>query len=364
MHKLAQIWSGIQHDLFPRLTEVLDPLTEKQKELVAILELCRIEDYVPEPWWSLGRTQCDRKALARACVAKMVYNLPDTRQLIEQVKSAPNLRRICGWPRRRDVPSESTFSRAFAEFAASQLPQRVHAALIEQYESPRLVGHLSRDSTDIVAREKPAAKEKKEAAVPPGKRGRPKTGEIRPAQEPTRLERQAAGMQLPEMLADLPSRCDWGTKKKNGGVYHWKGYKLHLDWADGEIPVSVILTSASVHDSQVAIPLALMSAQRVSSLYDLMDAAYDAPAIWEQSRRLGHVPLIDRNRRRGEKLPLEPAAARRFDERTTAERGNSLFKEKFGGGAELRVRGVAKVAAHLLFGIVALTAERLLNLLC
>ncbi len=39
-----------------------------------------------------------------------------------------------------------------------------------------------------------------------------------------------------------------------------------------------VLTSASVHDSQVAIPLMTMTGARVSYLYDLMDAAYDAAA--------------------------------------------------------------------------------------
>jgi len=39
----------------------------------------------------------------------------------------------------------------------------------------------------------------------------------------------------------------------------WRGYKLHLDCVDGDIPVSAIVTSASVHDSQVAIPLSQMS---------------------------------------------------------------------------------------------------------
>jgi hypothetical protein len=70
---------------------------------------------------------------------------------------------------------------------------------------------------------------------------------------------------------------------------HWKGYKLHADWADGEIPISCVLTSASVHDSQVAIPLATMSALRVTNLYDLMDAAYDTTEIRAHSARIGHI---------------------------------------------------------------------------
>jgi hypothetical protein len=49
-----------------------------------------------------------------------------------------------------------------------------------------------------------------------------------------------------------------GTKKNSKGYKEsWIGYKLHLDVADGQIPISCILTSASLHDSQAAIPLAL-----------------------------------------------------------------------------------------------------------
>ncbi len=107
-------------------------------------------------------------------------------------------------------------------------------------------------------------------------------------------------MTLAEMLADLPRVCDCGTKRNSKGYpEYWVGYKLHLDVADGGIPISCILTSASLHDSQVALPLALQTQQRVSNLYDLMDAAYDARIIKEQSRWLGHVPLIDCHTKRG-----------------------------------------------------------------
>ena len=54
------------------------------------------------------------------------------------------------------------------------------------------------------------------------------------------------------------------------------------------------LTSASLHDSQAAIPLATMTAGRVTNLYDLMDSAYDMSAeITAKSRALGHVPSAD-----------------------------------------------------------------------
>ena len=79
--------------------------------------------------------------------------------------------------------------------------------------------HLSCDSTMIEAREKAGPKE-----TPPQtkrKRGRPKKGEERDKQ-PTRLEKQASNeMGLSEMIADLPTACDVGTKRNS------KGYNLN-----------------------------------------------------------------------------------------------------------------------------------------
>lgn len=360
MNKISQVWRHIQTTLFPFIEEELDPLTEKQKKLVAILELIRVEDFIPAQWWTLGRPPADRVAIAKSLVAKMVYDCSTTSELIDRLQSSPNLRRLCGWERASQVPSESTFSRAFCEFSASGLPAHAHEALIKKYESERLVGHISRDATDVVAREKPVPKPKKQPQAK-RKRGRPKKGETRPPQEPTRLERQAK-MTVEQMLDDLPKRCDWGTKKKNGKIFHWKGYKFHVDWADGEVPVSAILTSASTHDNQAAIPLATVSAGRVMSFYDLMDAAYDVKQIKAHSVSLGHVPIIDHNPRGKIKIEMDPATKRRYDERGTAERGFSLLKEGF-GGRNVRVRGHAKVMTHLMFGILALTADRLLNLL-
>ena len=115
-------------------------------------------------------------------------------------------------------------------------------------------------------------------------------------------------MILPEMLADLPRTCDVGVKRDaKGHQESWSGYKLHVDAADGGVPLSCILTSASLHDSQVAIPLATA---RVTNLHDLMDSAYDAPEIRAHSESLGHVAIIDAN----------PRSASRQLERKTAAR--------------------------------------------
>ena len=103
----------------------------------------------------------------------------------------------------------------------------------------------------------------------------------------TRLDRQCSEeipMTVGEMLAELPRACDVGCKTNSkGNKTYWVGYKLHVDVADGQIPISCVLTSASLNDTQVAIPLALLTAQRATSLYDLMDAGYDSDQIREHS---------------------------------------------------------------------------------
>ena len=362
MSILSRFWFNIQTKLFPYLEEELGQMTAKHKELVTVLELVRIEEHVKNPLWSRGRPLKDRKALARSYIPKIVYNLSTTKDLIDRLNTDRVLRQICGWEKKDEVPSESTFSRGFDEFSESMLPSQVHELMIKKFTNIRIVGHISRDSTDIVLREKAEKKPKaQEKDIVKNKRGRPKKDEVRVTNKDNRLSRQR-WMSLKEMINELPFDCDMGIKKKSGKNYYWRGRKLHVDWADGEIPISCILTSASLHDSQAAIPLAKMSYERVESLYDLMDAAYDAKEIEEYSKILGHIPIIDSNPRRGIKIEMEPAKKRRYDERSTAERGFSLLKENF-GGCTVRVKGYKKVMAHLMFGILALTALRLWNML-
>ena len=179
------------------------------------------------------------------------------------------------------------------------------------------------------------------------------------------------------MLADLPRACDVGTKRNaKGHTTSWIGYKLHVDTADGGIPISCIMTSASTHDSQVAIPLGTLTAGRVENLYDLMDAAYDSIEIWAHCILLGHKPIIDVNPRRSvemqEALRREKKARRtlglffpeerRYVERSGSERVNGRLKDEF-GGRHVRVRGCDKVLAHLMFGMTVLTASQLMRLI-
>jgi hypothetical protein len=82
-------------------------------------------------------------------------------------------------------------------------------------------------------------------------------------------------MNLKQMIEDLPTACDWGAKRNSqGNDEYWGGYKVHWDVVCSgrfrRIPVSCLITSASVNDSQVALPLMTMSAERVRWNCDLM----------------------------------------------------------------------------------------------
>ena len=90
--------------------------------------------------------------------------------------------------------------------------------------------------------------------------------------------------------------------------------------------------------------------------------AYCSEVLRAHSRSLGHVPLIDHNPRKGEKIEFSPSEAQRYKERSQAERTNARLKDDY-GGRHIRVRGHAKVMAHLMFGILALTVDQLLRLL-
>jgi len=359
-------------------------LTPTLEKVIRVLEFTQIDRFIPSSRGFVGRPPKDRVALARAFVAKAVLDLPTTEALIDRLKVDQALRRICGFERFHTIPDASRFSRVFAEFTALELPARVHEALIRAQLGDQIIGHIARDSTEIEAREKPAPKADvvapaasaglfdgvavdgapavaAAAPVPVKKRGRPRKGEERP-KEPTVIEQQV-GQSVAESLAQLPSACDVGSKKNSKGFKEtWTGYKLHIDTADGDIPVTAILTSASLHDSQAAIPLMRVTGERVTYLYDLADAAYCSGVIREVSRQEGHVPLIDHNARRGEKIEFAPHEAERYKARSQAERVNSMLKDNH-GGRHVRVRGAPKVYTHLMFGILVIAAEQIMRLL-
>src|SRR3954447_5290169 len=185
-------WINSQPSLFPWMEEELDPLAANLERLVIILDTLGLEAFVAPPPGGRGRVPEDRPEIARAFVAKTVLNLPTTAALIERLHVDRSLRRICGWERRAQVPSEATFSRAFAEFAEQRLPERVHEQLVRAGLRDHILGHVARDATEIEAREKPQRHppEAPSPETPEPQLARPCKDKGRDPKPPTRLERQ------------------------------------------------------------------------------------------------------------------------------------------------------------------------------
>lgn len=366
---LSNIWNNIQDNLFPFLIKNIGSLSPDYERLAAILELIRIEDFIPSSKFNFGRPLKDRRFIARAFVAKIFLKFHYTKHFIKKIETDDQLKTICGWDRFAKVPSEAAFSRAFNEFASSGLAETVHKALITKAYEGVIVGHVVRDSTPIIGREKFLKKEgsKKERKKMNNRKS------SKEKREGTTRKQMQLKQDLTTSLMDLPKACDIGSKKSaQGFATIWKGYKLHLAVDDNCVPLAAILTSASLNDSEAAIPLG-EKAKHVTSLYDLMDSAYDAPEIKEHSISLGHVPIIDEHARskkqkdaklaekaRKRLLNYMTAEDRRYKLRFSKERSNSLLKEYY-GGRNIQVKGHTKVFCHLMFGVLALTATTLIN---
>jgi transposase len=359
---ISSYWRSFQQSLFSNFAEELGPTTTKHIEVILAIDMAEIERFVAYQSAvpiSPGRPAADRAALARSFLAKAVINIPTTKALIERLKIDATLRRICNFEGR--LPCEATFSNAFAEFAKGGLAEKVHEAMILSHYEERIVGHVSRDATAIDAREKRGLSHTETEAKPDKKKrkaGRPKKGT--PAPESTKRMDLQPTMTLTEMLSNLPKQCNLGAKKdSHGNRTYWIGYKLHIDCADGGIPLSCILSSASLHDCQVAIPLEKMTNQRVTSLYSVMDAGYDFAQIHAYIIAQEKVPIIDPNKNNKKNIPMCPATKNRYKERVTIERVNSELKDNF-NARSVRVKGHSKVFSHLMFGIIALTAKQLI----
>ena len=82
---ISFLMGGLQRSLFNHLEDCWRvALSEKEKGLVAILEMIRIEKCVPRSASNqvMGRKLSERESIARSFVAKAVYGYPFTRSLI------------------------------------------------------------------------------------------------------------------------------------------------------------------------------------------------------------------------------------------------------------------------------------------
>jgi hypothetical protein len=287
---------------------------------------------------------------------------------------------LCGWRYHTNLPSESKFSRVFDEFSKQRIASKAQDMFIEKYLKEVLFFYGSTDSTAIELREKPAKKEKCKETKPKRKRGRPKKGEVTAPKEPTILEQQEKMDTTEEMLSLVPTRCDVGIKQNaKGNRYTWIGGKLHMTVVDGDIPVTAIYSSASVHDSSLALPMMKETSSKVTYLYDLQDAAYDSSIIRAYAINKGHRPIIDINPKNSKVLKEQIALAKSekeilqafnlyndwdekcYNQRSSVERVNAYLKDNFGCD-KIYYRGATKVASVLAFAVLSVCIHQSLKL--
>jgi len=370
---------NLEKSLFPALKEALrlEELSSKEQKLISILDFAEIEKNITVV--SVTNTPKDREEIARAFIAKSVYNFQTTRSLIDRLHCDRTLRMLCGWKYKTDIPSESKFSRVFKELSDLEIAQKTHEKFVKEYLSKKTFFYNATDATKIPLREKPAKQAKTEIKVK-HKRGRPKKGETREPIKPKILEQQKEMQTVDEMLSLVSTDCAVGVKQNaKGNREVWIGAKLHISAVDGDIPITVFYSGANVHDSSLALPLIKETSQRVNYLYDLQDAGYDADIIRTFSKKQGHRPIIDINpknckalKERIELLKHERESFKQinqhldldkehYNQRSMVERVNKYLKDDFGCD-KIYYKGANKVASVLAFGILSICIHQSLKL--
>lgn len=92
---LSKMWIKIinlEKLLFPELKEELGELSTKEKKLINILELAQIEKNITAA--HITNPPRDKEEIARSFIAKSVYNIQTTRDLIERLKKNPKAKQI------------------------------------------------------------------------------------------------------------------------------------------------------------------------------------------------------------------------------------------------------------------------------
>jgi transposase len=369
---------NLEKTLFPALQEELrlEELSSKEQKLIKILDFAQIENHITVI--AITNPPKDREEIARAFVAKSVYNMQTTRDLIDRLHIDRTLRILCGWRYKSDIPSESKFSRVFKELSELEIAQKTHENFIATYLKEKTFFYNATDATKIPLREKAVKVEKEKPK--PKKKGRPKKGETREPAKPKILEQQSQMQTVEEMLSLVSIDCGVGVKQNaKGNREVWIGGKLHISVVDGDIPIVAFYSGANVHDSSVALPLMMESSKRIQYLYDLQDAGYDAEIIRDYSTASGHRPLIDINPKNSKKLKAEIELAKHekesfkkinqhlsldkehYNQRSMVERVNAYMKDDFGCN-KIYYQGATKVASVLSFAILSICIHQSIKL--
>lgn len=332
-----------QEEIFPDLEEKFGYLTNKHEQFIQVLDLIDLHAIYPRRLWDalFGRPVSSRHSFVNAFIAKTIWGISTTVDLIERLKVDRAMRSICCFDHRvKKLPSEASFSRAFKEISALNIASKIHEYLVLVHCSEALYEHTSIDGSAIAVAEKAVTIEKK-----------------------SRTTQEQLTQTTDAILKDLPKDCNFGAKKdSNGKGYKWKGYKLHAAVNDYNVPLAAVVTSASVNDALCAIPLIRIVEERVDNLYYLMDKGYDSAAIRTEVEKHNKVALIDFNHRGNDN------DTRGFDLNEKQHYGKRAFSESFFSHLKMQYlpnyilyRGIQKVTSVLNFAMSVITAVQIIK---
>ena len=124
-------WLTIQPSLFNFIEDEVGELDEEQRLFVRVAESLELRQIAARyGWCGNGRRPSSRLAIFKLLLMKHVWNWPETKDALGEVRRSPALRRLCGWEAKSDIPSESTVSRAFADFALDKMADDLLARFV------------------------------------------------------------------------------------------------------------------------------------------------------------------------------------------------------------------------------------------
>lgn len=206
-----------------------------------------------------------------------VEQIKTIKKLAERLQNDPVFRYTCGFGVLQNTPSASTFSRFLTKLSNCKGLEKDFESLVVKAKKLNIIDgtDVAIDSTCIHSYEKAKPKSK---------------------------------------LIEDSKGSNWAVKKgSDGKVIHWFGYKLHiLSDCKSELPLSIIMTSASQSDLTMAIePIKKfnLTYDIFKTKYYIMDSGYDSQLNYDYvTNECNANPIIAYNKR-GESAP--PAG---FDE--------------------------------------------------
>jgi len=254
--------------------EIIEFQKETKLELIlSEIDVSALVQVLSKPAGSKGANGYRIAPLIYSALAKQILRIEKTSELIRQLNENPVLRYNCGFEVLAKIPSASTFSRFFKKLAQSDALQDLFQKLVLKAASLDIIDgeHVSIDATKVDAYE--ASKPKKD-------------------------------------IIDDGKHPNWGMKRDtNGNNIRWFGWKLHiLSDSQSELPLSIRVTPANVHDGNVAIPLIEALSKDYDKFFNpkyyAMDSGYDYNRIYDSIiKDFKSIPIIAYNPRGSHSSP-------------------------------------------------------------